>query len=147
MFAVQEEVGLNGSRTAAFEVEPQAAVVVECTEASDLAGVKQGDCVCRVGGGAVISFMDRRTIYDRAYCKMAFEAAKDSGAACQVKEAVAGGNGAGAIHVSRGGVRTAAVSIPCRYPHSPVGMIAREDYEAAKKLIRALAERISGEKE
>lgn len=147
VFAVQEEVGMNGSRTAAFEVEPQAAVVVECTEACDFSGVKQDDCVCRVGGGAVISFMDRRTIYDRAYCEMAFEAAKESGAACQVKEAVAGGNGAGAIHISRGGVRTAAVSIPCRCPHSPVGMIAREDYESAKKLIRALAERISGEKQ
>lgn len=146
VFAVQEEVGLNGSRTAAFAVKPQAAIVAESVAAADVAGVKKSDRGCRVGEGAVISFMDRRTIYDRAYCKMAFEAARESGAACQTGEAATGSNDAGAIHVSRGGVRTVAVSLPCRYPRSPVGMIARRDYESAKKLIRVLAERISGEK-
>lgn len=144
VFAVQEEVGLNGSRTAAYGVEPQAAIVVESTTASDVAGVKRDEQVCRLGEGAVVSFMDRRTIYDREYCRMAFEAARETGAACQAKEAVAGGNDAGAIHVSRGGVRTAAVSLPCRYLHSPVGMIAQRDYDSAKKVIGALAERISG---
>lgn len=147
VFAVQGEVGLNGSRTAAFEVEPKAAIVVGSITAADVAGVKRDDRVCRVGGGPVVSFQDRRTIYDRAYCQMAFEAAKASGAACQTGEAVTEGNDAGAIHASRGGVRTVAVSLPCRYPRSPVCMLAQRDYESAKKLIGALAERISGERE
>lgn len=43
---------------------------------------------------------------------MAFSAAKTAGVKCQAKQAVAGGNDAGAIHVSRGGVRTIAVSCP-----------------------------------
>jgi putative aminopeptidase FrvX len=144
VFAVQEEVGLNGSRTAAYGVEPEAAIVVESTTASDVARVKRDEQVCRLGEGAVISFMDRRTIYDREYCRMAFDAAREAGAACQAKEAVAGGNDAGAIHVSRGGVRTVAVSLPCRYLHSPVGMIAQRDYESAEKIIGLLSERISG---
>lgn len=146
VFAVQEEVGLNGSRTAAYGVEPQAAIVVESTTAADVAGVKRDEQVCRLGEGAVVSFMDRHTIYDREYCRMAFEAARKAGAACQAKEAVAGGNDAGAIHVSRGGVRTVAVSLPCRYLHSPVGMIAQRDYDSAKRVVGGLAERISGGK-
>lgn len=144
VFAVQEEVGLNGSRTAAYGVDPQAAIVVESTTASDAAGGKEEEQVCRVGKGAVVSLMDRRTIYDREYCRMAFETARETGAACQAKEAVAGGNDAGAIHVSRGGVRTAAVSLPCRYLHSPVGLIAQRDYDSVKKIVGGLAEKISG---
>ena len=70
--------------------------------------------------------------------------AAEKGIPCQVKEAVAGGNDAGAIHVSRGGVRTAAVSLACRYLHSPVGMIAEEDFHHAEELVEAMAMAIAG---
>ena len=144
VFAVQEEIGLRGSKTAAYTVEPQAAIVVESTTAADVAGVDKENQVCQVGAGAVVSFMDRHTIYDREYYQMAFAAAKKAGAKCQAKQAVAGGNDAGAIHVSRGGVRTIAVSLPCRYLHSAVGMISQDDLKSAQKLIVELAGRIAG---
>lgn len=143
VFSVQEEVGLNGAKTAAFSVAPQAAIAVECTTAADVAGVERGRDVCRVGDGPVLSFMDRRTVYDRDYYKLAFEAAESAGINCQSKRAVAGGNDAGVIHSSRSGVRMASVSLPCRYLHSPVGIISQEDYEEAKKLLAVLAERIA----
>lgn len=144
-FVVQEEVGLHGSKTAAFAAEPEAAIVVESTTASDVAGVDEEKQVCHLGHGPVISFMDRRTIYDREYYRMAFRAAEQAGVKCQAKQAVAGGNDAGAIHVSRGGVRTIAVSLPCRYLHSAVGVIAQEDFLAAPKLIASLAQMIEEE--
>ncbi len=147
VFAVQEEIGLRGSKTAAYAVNPQAAIVVESTTAADVAGVEKDRQVCRVGEGAVISFMDRHTIYDKEYYRMAFSAAEKVGVKCQAKQAVAGGNDAGAIHVSRGGVRTIAVSLPCRYLHSAVGMISQEDLIAAQKLISALAAGIAGEEQ
>lgn len=143
VFSVQEEVGLNGAKTAAFAVKPQAAIAVECTTAADVAGVEHGSDVCRLGDGPVITFMDRRTIYDRAYYQMAFEEAKNAGIKCQPKRAVAGGNNAGAIHSACSGVRTAAVSLPCRYLHAPVGMISQKDYIEAKKMLAVLAERIA----
>jgi putative aminopeptidase FrvX len=144
VFAVQEEIGLRGSKTATYTVEPEAAIVVESTTAADIAGVDKANQVCRVGEGAVISFMDRHTIYDREYYQMAFAAAKEAGVKCQAKQAVAGGNDAGAIHVSRGGVRTIAVSLPCRYLHSAVSMISQDDLNSAQKLIVELAGRIAG---
>lgn len=143
VFSVQEEVGLNGAKTAAFAVQPQAAIAVECTTAADVAGVERDRDVCRLGDGPVVTFMDRRTVYDRDYYQLALEAAKDAGIRCQPKRAVAGGNNAGEIHSSRAGVRTAAVSLPCRYLHSPVGIISQDDYSEAKKLLAVLAERIA----
>ncbi len=145
-FVVQEEVGLRGAKTAAFSVEPEAAIVVEATTAADVPGVEEEKQVCRLGRGPVVSFMDRRTVYDRNYYRMAFEAAGQAGVKCQAKQAVAGGNDAGAIHVSRGGVRTIAVSLPCRYLHSAVGVISQEDFLAAPKLIARLAEMIEEER-
>ncbi len=145
-FVVQEEVGCRGAKAAAYTVAPEACIVVESTTAADIAGVEEEKQVCHVGGGAVISFMDRSTIYDREYFRLAQRVGTKAGAKVQVKQAVAGGNDAGAIHVSRGGVRTIAVSLPCRYLHSAVGLIAQEDYESVKKTVRALAEVIpSGE--
>lgn len=88
-FVVQEETGLNGSKTAAYIADPDAAIVVESTTAADVAGVPEDKQVCHVGSGPVLSFMDRRTIYDRAYYQMAFDAAKETGVSCQAKQAVA----------------------------------------------------------
>lgn len=113
-FSVQEEIGLRGAKTAAYTIRPEAALVLEATTAADLAGVAAESRVCELGKGPAISFMDKATVYDKAF----YQAALSSGIPCQPKAAVAGGNNSGSIHLSRGGVRTLAVSAPCRYIHS-----------------------------
>ena len=40
-----------------------------------------------------------------------------------------------------GGVRTAAISLPCRYLHSPCGVISESDLNAVCELVHALAEK------
>lgn len=144
VFCVQEEIGLRGARTAAYAVKPQAAIVVESTTAADIAGVEKGNEVCCLGDGPVVPFMDRSTIYDREYYQLAFALAEKENIPCQTKRAIAGGNDAGAIHVSRGGVRTISVSLPCRYLHAPMGMIVKDDFHAAEKLVWSLALHIAG---
>ena len=62
---------------------------------------------------------------------------------CQWKEAVAGGNNAGSLHVTRAGVRSVAVSLPCRYIHAPMGLLRKADFEAALPLLKALCARIA----
>ncbi len=143
-FVVQEEVGLRGAKTAAYTVNPDCAIVVETTTAADIPNVDEDKKVCRLGEGAVISFMDRRTIYDKAFYKEAFSAAEKAGVKAQAKQAVAGGNDAGVISTTNGGVRTAAVSLPCRYLHAPHTMIYKSDLEAVYKTIVGLAESIAG---
>ncbi len=138
-FVVQEEVGLRGATCAAFSVAPDSAIVVESTTASDVPGIEESNVMCKVGKGAVISFMDRATVYDREYFKLALKSAEKARANVQIKEGVAGGNDSGAIHKSRGGVRTAAVSVPCRYLHSAYTMISLKDLEDTEKTVKSLA--------
>ena len=64
-FVVQEEVGLRGAKTAAYTVDPDFSIVVETTTAADIPNVDESKQVCRLGEGAVVSFMDRRTVYDK----------------------------------------------------------------------------------
>ena len=90
-----------------------------------------------LGEGPVVSFMDRSTIYDKELYQLAFEAAKRRGVKCQPKRGVYGGNEAGAIHLSRSGVRTIAVSLPCRYLHSPSCVLKKTDITDAARLISA----------
>lgn len=142
VFSVQEEVGLRGAAAAAYTVSPDAALVLEGTTAADIAGVEASKRVCTLGDGPAISFMDRSTVYDRKY----YEAAINSGIHCQSKAAVAGGNNSGAIHTSRGGVRTLAISVPCRYIHSPTSVADKRDIENALLLAKYMLNGIcSGE--
>ena len=64
-FLVQEEVGCRGAGAAVFTIRPDYAIVLEATTASDISGVSDEDSVCVQGKGAVVSFMDRSTVYNR----------------------------------------------------------------------------------
>lgn len=143
-FTVQEEIGTRGAKAAAFTIAPDIAIVLETTTACDIAGVSGGKRVCELGKGAVVSYMDRSTVYDRGLYNLAFDNAKVNNIPVQTKTFIAGGNDSGAIHVSRGGVRTCAISIPCRYLHSPSCVIKESDYYAVKalaeKMLSAVAE-------
>ena len=86
--------------------------------------------------------MDRTTIVPRSFHKWLYNTAKKEGIPVQYKQAAAGGNDAGAIHLAAGGVKTASVSVPCRYLHSPVCVVDKGDVEAVKKLTEIFLERI-----
>lgn len=139
-FSAGEEVGFGIATTAFYKVQPDYAIVVETTTAADLADVPDNKKVCRLGDGGVVSFMDRRTIYPKDLFDKAFEVAQKNGIKIQAKKAVAGGNNAGVIHKTAGGVRTLAVSLPCRYLHSPSCVLKKDDITESVKLIKALAE-------
>ena len=141
VFSTMEEVGLRGAKCAAFSVAPDIAIVVESTTAADIPGVDECSKVCKVGEGAVVSFMDRTTIYDRGLLKMVQRIANERGIKWQFKKGVTGGNDSGTIHNSRGGIRTSAVSLPCRYLHSPCGVISENDLNAVCELVHSLAEK------
>lgn len=141
-FSTQEEVGLRGAKVAAFSVDPDAAIVIDGTTAADVAGIALAKQVCKQNGGAVVSFMDGATSYDREY----YNAALNSGIKAQSKCAVAGGNNAGAIHLSRGGVRTVALSVPCRYIHTAGSTCDMRDVMAVRDLTKYMINNIASEK-
>ena len=142
VFSTQEEIGTRGARVATFAVNPDFALALEATTAADIAGVSDDKSVCNLGNGPAVSFMDRATMYDREL----YNAALQSGIAVQPKRAVAGGNNSGAIHLSREGVRTLAISLPCRYIHSPSCVANIKDMENMMALAKYMMNGIlSGE--
>ncbi|MCQ2470708.1 MAG: M42 family peptidase [Clostridia bacterium] len=145
-FSTGEEVGLGMVDTAAYTVAPDYAIVVESTTAADLAGVEDGKKVCCLGKGAAISFMDRRTIYNKNLYNFALDLAKKNNIKVQLKTMVAGGNNAGHIHKVAGGIKTLAVSVPCRYLHSPSCVIKEEDFYSSYEIITALAKELADDK-
>lgn len=138
-FSVQEEIGTRGAAATAFSVNPDYAIVVEGTTAADIAGVSDEKKVCFLGGGAVVSYMDRGTVYDSELFSKAFSLAHENNIKCQTKTVVAGGNNAAAIHKTAGGIKTLAVSVPCRYIHSGSSVAKKEDIQSTLELVKLLA--------
>lgn len=141
-FTVLEEVGARGAKVASYSVEPDFALVLEATTAADIFGVAEEKTVCKLGGGVAVSFMDNGTVYDKSL----YNAALNSGLKCQVKSAVAGGNNSSSIHLSKSGVRTLALSVPCRYIHSPSCLCDKGDINSALDMIYYLLDLICGDK-
>ncbi|MBR5452383.1 MAG: M42 family peptidase [Clostridia bacterium] len=144
VFSVQEELGLRGAKVAAFSTNPDAAIIVEGTTAADVPESSGANRVCHVGDGAVLSFMDRSTMYDKKLYDDGRRLADQNGIKCQTKSVVAGGNNAGAYHIARGGIRTAAVSLPCRYIHSSSSVASPSDAENVYRLVKLLIEKLAG---
>lgn len=144
-FVVQEEVGLRGAKVASYTIDPDYAIVVESTTAVDLPDISTSKQVCNVGNGAVIGYMDKRTIYNRVMIDACAKISKENGYKMQYKRAVAGGNDAGVIHCSRGGVKTLAISVPARYLHSQLTLVSKSDIEDVCNLTYDLTCKVAGD--
>jgi len=144
-FTVMEEIGCKGAKPVTYSIDPQAALIIETTTAADTPLAAEKGRICELKSGPAISFMDGGTVYDREYYCKAFGLAAENNIPCQPKSGVVGGNDAGSVHVSREGVRTLAVNIPCRYLHSANCVAAKQDIWDCAELSWLLACEIAGE--
>jgi putative aminopeptidase FrvX len=136
--AAQEETTFGGSRTSAFSLEPDAAIVVDVTHATDAPGIDVKESgKHELGSGPVLS---RGSTLNPRLSELLHDTAEAEKIAFTL-EAIGRNTGtdADAVHLSRGGVPTGLVSIPLRYMHSPVELVQLEDVHAAAKLIAATA--------
>ena len=138
---VQEETTFAGARTSAFALEPDVAIAVDLTFATDQPGIELGELTKHtLGSGPVLA---RGTTLHPGV----FERLYDAGEAEKIPftvESLGRGTGtdADAIHLSRAGVPTGLVSVPSRYMHSPVELVQVDDVENAARLIAAFAQRL-----
>ena len=138
VFSTLEEVGSQGAKVATAQIEPDVAIVVECTTAADFLTVDETTQVCNLAGGPVISFMDKGTIYDPQMIDLAFEVAAAENIKVQAKRGVFGGNDSRVIQTTGAGVRSLAVSLPTRYLHSAASVSSFFDIERTVLLLRAI---------
>jgi len=93
----------------------------------------------KCGRGPAIKIKDRSVICHPQVRKLLEEAAEKNGIPYQLEILEAGGSDPGSIHITAGGIPSGAISIPCRYVHSPVETASLKDIEnAARLLIEAI---------
>jgi len=140
--AVQEEIGLFGARTAAFEVRPDIAVAVDVTHATDAPGVDEKEIGTHpLGSGPVIG---RGSTLSPKVFELLVETAEAEGIEYSLSASGRGtSTDADVLQISRAGIPTGLVSIPLRYMHSPVEMVDLRDVEAVVELLAAFAGRLT----
>jgi putative aminopeptidase FrvX len=136
--AVQEEIGPYGARTAAFGLDPFAAIVVDVTPATDVPGgdVRRAGRI-DLGSGAMIA---RGPTLNRKVTDLLGDVAENEGIphAFEVYSRTTQTD-ADEFHLARAGVPTCLLSIPTRYLHSPNEICDLADVEAIVRLIVAFA--------
>jgi putative aminopeptidase FrvX len=139
--AVQEETTFAGSRTSAYALKPDLAIVVDVTFATDQPGIELGPMTKHtLDSGPVIA---RGTTLHPRVTDLLYDTAEEEGMPFTVESiGRATGTDADAVHVSRRGVPTGIVSVPMRYMHSPVELVSLADIQVAAELIAAFAKRL-----
>ena len=147
VLAVQEEVGLKGARVAAQQVQPDAAIALDVTTASDVPDVARQDWVAELGKGPVLKVADGRgaggLIGSPRLLALLEETARSLGIAYQRSILPGGTTDAAIIALTGRGVPSAVVAVPTRYIHSPVELLDLRDAVAASRLVEAATLRIT----
>lgn len=144
-FTVQEEVGLRGAKVAAYQTQPDFAIVLEGTISADMAHIEEEDWVTELGKGPALSIMDRTTLYNPQLIQKVVDLAKINKIPLQFRRGSSGGNDAGKIHTSREGIQTLSISVPCRYIHSSASLVNRADIDHTIKLVEKILQAIPSE--
>lgn len=138
-FSVQEEVGLVGASTVAFNIKPDMAIAVDVTSYSDTPkGNKRMSLV--LGKGPAIKIKDSASISDRRVVDKLRNLAEKKNIPYQIEILLRGGTNAAVLQTTGEGIVSGTLSIPTRYVHSPHEMVDLNDVENAVKLLVFLAE-------
>ncbi len=131
---VQEEVGLRGATTSAYQIQPDIGIAVEVSHASDYPEVdKRRVGEYKLGAGPIIA---RGANINPLVYDLMVQAAKNLRISVQILGAPrATGTDANVIQLSRKGVATGLVGIPLRYMHTPAEVLSLKDLEATCDLL------------
>ncbi|ADL12807.1 M42 family metallopeptidase [Acetohalobium arabaticum] len=135
IFSVQEEVGLRGAGPAVYDLEPDLALVLEGTTASDVPESKEHAYSTTVGEGPALTIMDATIIPNRSLLQEIITVAEKEEIDYQFRKSTAAGTDAGRVHLSKEGIPTAVISVPVRYIHSPASMLNLDDYQTTHDLV------------
>lgn len=140
VFTSQEEIGLRGAATAAYDICPDYAIAVDVTDTGDTPDCER--MAVKLGYGPCIKIMDKGIVTNHEVRDIIESAAKNEGISCQQEVLTAGMTDAGVLQYSCGGIKTGAISIPLRYIHTPNEMANLEDLQNTVSLICAICKKI-----
>lgn len=135
---VQEELGAKGATMVGFDLDPDVAIAVDVTHATDDPGAPiTKESGVELGAGPVIS---RGSANHSRVVAAVRSIAKAAGIDVQL-EATASGTGtdADAFYTTRGGTPSLNCSVPNRYMHTPVETLDLRDLAATADLLSEFA--------
>lgn len=138
VFTVQEELGLRGSKTAAFSIEPDIGIAIDVSNTGDTP--ESAELNLKLGGGPGIKIKDSSFIMHPKVRDFLIDCAKKAEIPYQLEAAANGGTDAGAIQFAGCGTPAGTISIPTRYIHSQTEVIDSNDLENTVKLIKTIIE-------
>ena len=139
-FTVQEEVGLRGARVAAYAINPDMAIVVDCTPALDMPvwdGSENSLYRTKVDLGPAIYIADGSTLSDPRLVNLLRNVGDAYSIPYQIRQPGGGGTDAGAIHKQRAGIPSISVSVPGRYLHTAASIVRLNDWKHSIALLHA----------
>jgi putative aminopeptidase FrvX len=123
-------------------LEPDLAIAVDVTATGDTPKCKP--MAVSLGDGPAIKIKDASVLAHPKVKELMITTAQKHGIPYQLEILEYGGTDSGAIHLSRSGVPSGVLSIPCRYVHSDSETIDAGDMDnGVKLLIKILEENIS----
>lgn len=136
VFTTQEEVGLRGAGVAAYGVDPEIGIAIDVTATGDTpASMKM---VMELGKGPCVKFRDPGMLSDPRIVDWMITTAEKAKIPYQREVLLMGTTDGKEIQISRAGVMTGALSIPCRYVHSASEMVDYNDLKNSVKLLTAM---------
>jgi len=135
VFTVQEEVGLYGSRTSAFSINPDIGIAVDVTNSND---VKDGNSTKCVGKGPVVIVKDSDMIASKPVNDVLVELARRKKIPLQLAVSESGTTDALSISLSREGVPSTAVGVAVRNMHTAFGIASLQDVNGLLVLLEEL---------
>lgn len=142
---VQEEVGLRGAKTAANKIQPDIAIAVDVGIAGDTPGITEKEAQSKMGEGPQIILYDASMVSHKGLRELITDVADELNIPYQFDAIPGGGTDAGSIHLAAEGAPSIAMTIATRYIHSHAGILHRDDFENAVKLITEVIKRLDRE--
>ncbi|HDS29469.1 MAG TPA: M20/M25/M40 family metallo-hydrolase, partial [Firmicutes bacterium] len=133
--SVQEEVGLRGAITSAYNIDPDIGIACDIMGALDVPGCAEQDAITFLGKGIALGVKDGHTIADPALVNEFRKIATRHKIPFQIEVSPMGGTDAGAMQRAKAGSRAITLSIPTRYGHSVNETVHKTDVEAGIELL------------
>jgi putative aminopeptidase FrvX len=146
-FTVQEEVGLRGARVAGYAMNPDMALVMDCTPAMDMPvwdGSENTLYRSKLDLGPAIYVADGATLSDPRLVNLLKAVGDEYKIPYQIRQPGGGGTDAGMIHRQRSGIPSVSISVPGRYLHTAAAIVRLEDWKNFVALIHAALSHIDG---
>ncbi|MBN2094924.1 MAG: M20/M25/M40 family metallo-hydrolase [Candidatus Aenigmarchaeota archaeon] len=142
VFSTQEEVGLKGSRTATYEIEPDLAIILDTTPSGDLPMISKKESEISLGKGPTIVLLEadgQGTVLPDTLRKFLLETAKKNKIKHQLEISEGGLTEAAIVQIVKRGILACSIGIPTRNLHTPYEIFDTRDVEETLKFVELVA--------